>query len=106
MDLARNTIYDSIQPIRGEGTVVALRKAILVIGVAVLVGVPSALAAAGPVLSGYGGQAGEAQGNLGGAQGGVASLPFTGGELTLFVLFGAALLVTGFALRRFSGSRG
>lgn len=85
---------------------VTLRKAILIGVVAALMAAPSALAAAGPVLSGYGGQGGETQGTLGGAQGGVASLPFTGSELTLVVVFGAALLVTGFALRRFSGARG
>jgi hypothetical protein len=84
---------------------VALRKTIVGAVVAALVAVPSALAEAGPVLSGYGGQNGETQGSLGGAQGGVAALPFTGTELTLVLLFGAALLVTGLALRRFSGAR-
>ena len=62
-------------------------------------------AEAGPVLNGYGGQGGETQGSLGGAQGGVASLPFTGTELTLVLLFGVALLISGLALRRFSGAR-
>jgi hypothetical protein len=84
---------------------VALRKAIVGAVVASLVAAPSALAEAGPVLNGYGGQNGETQGSLGGAQGGVAALPFTGSELTLVLLFGAALLITGLALRRFSGAR-
>lgn len=83
----------------------ALRKAILGAVAVALVAVPSALAEAGPVLNGYGGQGGETQGTLGGAQGGVASLPFTGTELTLVLLFGVALLISGLALRRFSGAR-
>ena len=82
----------------------ALRTTILVAVVAALVAVPSALAA-GSVSTGNGGQGGETQGSLGGAQGGVASLPFTGTELTLVLLFGVALLISGLALRRFSGAR-
>ena len=72
---------------------------------AALVAAPLALAEAGPLLSGYGGQGGEAQGTLGGAQGNAGTLPFTGSELTLVALFGVVLLLTGLALRRFSGSR-
>ncbi len=70
-----------------------------------LVVAPSALAANGTVLSGYGDQAGQTQGTLGGAQGQVSALPFTGVELWLVAIAGVALLITGFALKRSSAAR-
>jgi hypothetical protein len=85
--------------------VVKFCKSMVGAAFAALVAAPLALAEAGPLLSGYGGQGGEAQGTLSGTQGAAGALPFTGSELTLFVLCGVALLVTGLALRRFSGSR-
>ncbi|MGH2449744.1 MAG: hypothetical protein ACRDGE_00425 [Candidatus Limnocylindria bacterium] len=54
-----------------------------------------------PDQTGYGGAAGNVQGQVeGGASGGGGALPFTGLDLLLLVAAGALLLGAGLALRR------
>ena len=80
-----------------------LRYLVAVLGAAILVVAPTALAAGGSAGNGYGGQGGVEnevnQGALHAAASG-GSLPFTGLDLALLVIGGIVLLVVGAGLRR------
>lgn len=78
---------------------------LMALACAALLLAPSALAAGGAAGSGYGGSAGNVQnevgsGNAAGAAGASGSLPFTGLDLALLVVGGAALLLVGTGMRR------
>ena len=77
-----------------------LRRLLIPFGLLTTLVIP-AVAMAGN-QSGTPGDAGSAQGAL--SSGGSGSLPFTGLNLALIVLAGAALIATGFVLRRRTGS--
>jgi len=70
---------------------------------AALVVVQAALAGSGSSSDGYSGVAGSVQGQV---QKGGSTLPFTGFDLTLAVVFAVLLVGAGFAIRRLGQRRG
>jgi len=97
MRLERNGVRDLR---RGGESIIRLRFVLLVVLASLLL-VPSALAAGGSAGEGYGGEGGNVQTQVSAvAAAESGGLPFTGLDLGLLVAGGAVLVVAGAALRR------